>query len=80
MDQSIDKLMADIIRYMKTGNAPEKAQTQYKDRIKRLAHDSFLEKQNRLWYRLPGRTRERIAFWAAKAHEEGADGGGTRVH
>jgi hypothetical protein len=33
MDQSKDELMADIIRYMKTGNAPEKAQTQYKERI-----------------------------------------------
>jgi hypothetical protein len=53
MDQSKDKLMADIIRYMKTGNTPEKAQTQYKDRIKRLAHDIFLDKKNRLWYRLP---------------------------
>jgi hypothetical protein len=60
MDQSKDELMADIIRYMKTGNAPEKAQTQYKDRIKRLAHDSFLGEENRLWYRLPGKTRERI--------------------
>jgi hypothetical protein len=56
MDQSKDNLMADIIRYMKTGNTPEKAQTQYKDRIKRLAHDSFLDKENRLWYRLPGKT------------------------
>jgi hypothetical protein len=28
MDQSKVELMADIIRYMKTGNAPEKAQTQ----------------------------------------------------
>jgi hypothetical protein len=36
MDQSKDELMSDIIRYMKMGNAPEKAQTQYKDRIKRL--------------------------------------------
>jgi hypothetical protein len=43
MVQSKDRLMADIIRYMKTGNTPEKAQTQYKDRIKRLAHDSFLD-------------------------------------
>jgi hypothetical protein len=66
MDQSKDELMADIIRYMKTGNAPEKAQTQYKDRIKRLAHDSFLDEENRLWYRLPGKTRERIAFWTPR--------------
>jgi hypothetical protein len=35
MDQSKDRLMADIIRYMKTGNATEKAPTQYKERIKR---------------------------------------------
>jgi hypothetical protein len=48
---------------MKTGNAPEKAQTQYKERIKRLAHDSLLDEENRLWYRLPGKTREQIAFW-----------------
>jgi hypothetical protein len=63
MDQSKDELMADIIRYMKMGNAPEKAQTQDNDRIKRLAHDSFLDEENRLWYKLPGKTRERIAFW-----------------
>jgi hypothetical protein len=31
MDQSKDELMADIIRNMKTGNMPEKAQTQYKE-------------------------------------------------
>jgi hypothetical protein len=62
MDQSKDELMADIIRYMKTGNAQEKAHTQYKDRIKRLAHDSFLDEENTLWYRLPGKTRERVAF------------------
>jgi hypothetical protein len=62
MDQSKDELMADITRYLKTGNTPEKAQTKYKARIKRLAHDSFLDKENRLWYRLPGKTRERIAF------------------
>jgi hypothetical protein len=66
MDQSKDELMADIIRYMKTGNTPEKAQTQNKDRIKRLAHDSFLDEENRLWYRLPGKTRERIAFWTPR--------------
>jgi hypothetical protein len=66
MDQSKDELMADIIRYMKTGNAPEKAQTQYKERIKRLAHDSFLDEENRLWYRLPGKTREQIAFWTPR--------------
>jgi hypothetical protein len=66
MDQSKDELMADIIRYMKTGNTPEKAQTQYKERIKRLAHDSFLDKENRLWSRLPGKTRERIAFWTPR--------------
>jgi hypothetical protein len=58
MDQSKDELMAEIIRYMKMGNAPEKAQTQYKERIKRLAHDSFLDKENILWFRLPGKTRE----------------------
>jgi hypothetical protein len=58
--------MADIIWYMKTGNRLEKAQTQYKDRIKRFAHDSFLDKENRLWYRLPGKTRERIAFWTTR--------------
>jgi hypothetical protein len=62
MDQSTDELMADIIRYMKTGNTQEKAQTQYRERIKRLAHDSFLDEENRLWYRLPGKTREPIAF------------------
>jgi hypothetical protein len=28
MDQSKDELMSDIIRYMKTGNTPAKAQTQ----------------------------------------------------
>jgi hypothetical protein len=33
---------------MKTGNAPEKTQAQYKERIKRLAHDSFLDEENRL--------------------------------
>jgi hypothetical protein len=66
MDQSKDELMADIIRYMKTGNAPEKAQTHYKERIKRLAHDSFLDKENRPWYRLPGKNRERIAFWTPR--------------
>jgi hypothetical protein len=66
MDQSKDELMADIIRYMKTGNTPEKAQTQYKERIKRLAHDRFLDEENRLWYRLPGKTRERIAFWTPR--------------
>jgi hypothetical protein len=66
MDQSKDELMADIIRYMKTGNAPEKARTQYKDWIKRLAHNSFLDEDNRLWYRLPGKTRERIAFWTPR--------------
>jgi hypothetical protein len=62
MDLSKDELMAVITRYMKTGNTPEKVQTQYKARIKRLAHDCFLDKENRLWYRLPGKTRERIAF------------------
>jgi hypothetical protein len=66
MDQSKDELMADIIRYMKTGNAPEKAQTQYKDRIKRLAHNSFLDEENSLWYRLPWKTRERISFWTPR--------------
>jgi hypothetical protein len=66
MDQSKDELMVDIIRNMKTGNTPEKAQTQYKDRIKRLEHDSFLDEENRLWYRLPGKTRERIAFWTPR--------------
>jgi hypothetical protein len=66
MDQSKDEVMADIIRYMKTGNGPEKAQTQYKERIKRLAHDSFLDEEIRLWYRLPGKTRERIAFWTPR--------------
>jgi hypothetical protein len=48
MDQSKDELMADIIGYMKTGNTPEKVQTQYRERIKRLAHGSFLEEENRL--------------------------------
>jgi hypothetical protein len=66
MDQSKDELMADIIRYMKTGNGPEKAQTQYKDRIKRLAQDSFLDEEKRLWYRLLGKTRKRIAFWTPR--------------
>jgi hypothetical protein len=66
MDQSKDELMADIIRYMKTGNTPEKAQTQYRERIKRLAQDSFLDEENRLWYRLPGKTREGIAFWTPR--------------
>jgi hypothetical protein len=66
MDQSKEEVMADIIRYLKMGNAPEKAQTQYKDRIKRLAHNSFLDEENRLWYRLPGKIRERIAFWAPR--------------
>jgi hypothetical protein len=66
MDQSKDELMADIIRYMKTGNTPEKSQTQYRERVKRLAHDSFLDEENRLWYRLPGKTRERIAFWTPR--------------
>jgi hypothetical protein len=66
MDQSKEELMADIIRYMKMGNAPEKAQTQYKERIKRLPHDSFLDEENRLWYRLTGKTREQIAFWTPR--------------
>jgi hypothetical protein len=60
----------------------EKAQTQYKDRIKRLAHDSFLDKENRLWYRLPGKTRERIAFWTPKNKEQLAQstGAGPGIH
>jgi hypothetical protein len=66
MDQSKDELMAVLIMYMKTGNTPEKIQTQYKDRIKRLAHNSFLDEENRKWYRLPGKTRERIAFWTPR--------------
>jgi hypothetical protein len=35
MDQSKDELMADIIRYMKTGNTPDKAKTEYRERVKR---------------------------------------------
>jgi hypothetical protein len=66
MDQSKDALMADIIRYMKTGNTQEKSQTQYRERVKRLAHHSVLDEENRLWYRLPEKTRERIAFWTPR--------------
>jgi hypothetical protein len=66
MDQSKDALMADIIRYMKTGDTPEKSQTQYRERVKRLAHNSFLDEENRLWYRLTRKDRERIAFWTPR--------------
>jgi hypothetical protein len=78
MDQSKDELMADIIRYMKTSNAPEKAQTQYKKRIK--SAQQFPRQRKQIVVQIAGENQGADSILDTKAHEEGAECGGARVH
>jgi hypothetical protein len=81
MDQSKDKLMADIIRYMhEDGQRAGEGSDQVQGQDQETGTRQLSGRGEQIVVQITRENQGEDSILDAKAHEEGADGGGTHVH